>query len=136
MSELLRVLTEDDVDDDTLAEAAAAAEAVLETRDIEAEGVAPVLHAGAREAGQRAIDDALTSEPDLELILSPIHGDSRRLQITSNPDSGAPFVLTEAEWTGCAWNHNGTEGLDRVEIDGEIWHETDAADSVEPEAGP
>ncbi len=136
MSELLRVLADEDVDDDALQEAAAAAFAVLETRDIEFEGVAPVLREDARDAGQRPIDDALANGPDLELILSPVHGDSRRLQITPNPDSGAPFVLTEAEWTGCAWSHNGTEGLDRVEIDGEEWHEADAADSVEPEAGP
>ncbi len=88
MSELLRVLTDEDVDDEALQEAAAAAHAVLETRDTEVEGVAPVLREDAREAGQRAIDEALTSEPDLELILSPVHGDSRRLQITPNPDSG------------------------------------------------
>jgi len=136
MSELLRVLAEEDIDDDTLAEAAAAAEAVLETRDIDVEGVAPVLREDARDAGQRAIDDALTSEPELELIISPVHGDSRRLQITPNPDSGAPYLLTEAEWTGCAWSHNDTEGLDRVETDGEEWHEADAADGVEPEVGP
>ncbi len=135
MSELLRVLANEDVDDEALQEAAAAAHAVLETRDIAVEGVAPVRHDGAREACQRAIDDALTGESDLELILSPVHGDSRRLQITSNPDSGAPYLLTEAEWTGCAWSPSGTEPLDRVEIDGDVWHEADA-DSVEPEVGP
>jgi len=59
MSELLRVLAEGDVDDDALQEAAAAAYAVLEARDVDVEGVAPVLHGDAGEAGQGAIDDAI-----------------------------------------------------------------------------
>ncbi len=59
MSELLRVLTEEDVDDDALQEAAAAAYAVLQARDVDAEGVAPVLREGANDAGQQAIDDAI-----------------------------------------------------------------------------
>lgn len=59
MSELLRVLTQEDVDDEPLQEAAAAAHAVLEARGVDVEGVAPVLHEGAGEAGQQAIDDAL-----------------------------------------------------------------------------
>jgi len=64
MSELLRVLAAEDIDDDALQEAAAAAYAVLETRDVDVEGVAPVLHEGAGEAGQQAIDDAVQEGND------------------------------------------------------------------------
>jgi len=138
MSELLRVLADGDVDDEALQEAAAAAEAVLDTRGVDVEGVAPVFHAGAREAGQRAIDDVVAGgEPELDIKLTPVHGDTRRLEIGPNPDPGAPYLLDEASWTGCAWSHDGTEELRRVEIDGDVWHEADARDGVaEGEAGP
>jgi len=44
----------------TLTEAANAAYAVLQARDVDVEGVAPVLQEGAVEAGQQAIDGAVT----------------------------------------------------------------------------
>jgi len=137
MSELLRVLVDEDVDDEALQEAAAAAHAVLETRDIDVEGVAPVLHEGAREAGQRAIDEAVDSRegPRLTLVLSPPNGTSRRLRIRPHPDPGLPALLREDEWGGCSWRAQGSEALERVEIDGDVWHEADA-DAVEPEVGP
>ncbi|MFW5918532.1 MAG: hypothetical protein ACOCR0_03510 [Haloferacaceae archaeon] len=133
MPELGRVLAEADVDDDALQEAAAAAYAVLEARDVDTEGVAPVLHEDAHTAGQQAIDRAVTGEPTHELVVAPVHGDARRYRISPNPDPGAPYLLTEAHWTGCAWRHAGTEDLARVEIDGDAWHE---ADAVETTRGP
>jgi len=138
MSELLRVLTDEDVDDEALQEAAAVAHAVLEARGVDLEGVAPVLHEEAADAGQRAIDEAVAGgDPSHELIVSPVHGDTRRYRVGPNPDPGAPYLLTEASWTGCAWSHSGTEALRRVEIDGAVWHEADARDGVtETEAGP
>ncbi len=138
MSELLRVLADEHVDDEALREAAAAAEAVLEVRDADVEGVAPVLHEGAADAGQRAIDDAVAGcEPELELILSTTAGQARRQQIRPHPDPGAAYLLEEAEWTGCSWRPAGSEALTRVEVDGEVWHEADARDGVvEGEAGP
>jgi hypothetical protein len=75
--------------------------------------------------------------PDLELILSTARGQTRRQRIRPNPDPGAPYLLTEAQWTGCAWRRAGSEQLDRVEIDGDVWHEADAVDgAAETEAGP
>jgi len=69
-----------------------------------------------------------TAEPVLDVKLTPVHGDTRRLEVGPNPDPGAPYLLTEASWTGCAWSHDGTEAVRRVEVDGEIWHEADAVD--------
>ncbi|WP_049979344.1 hypothetical protein [Halolamina rubra] len=137
MSELLRVLAEEDVDDEALQEAAAAAHAVLETRDIGVEGVAPVLHEDARDAGQRAIDEAVDGRdaPRLTLVLSPPTGTSRRLRIRPHPDPGLPALLREDEQDGCSWRTQGSEALEGVEIDGDVWHEADA-DGVEPEVGP
>jgi len=137
MSELLRVLTDEAVDDDALQAAAAAAGAVLDAHGVDTEGVAPVRHEQAAAAGERAIDEALAGDgPDLELILSPIHGDSRRLQIAPNPDPGAPFLLSKSRYTGCAWDPTGTEGLTRVEIDGTEWHEADRDGAARSYRGP
>lgn len=127
MSDLLRVLADEDVDDDALQEAAAAAYAILEARGVDVEGVAPVLHADDREAGQAAIDQAVTDgDPETTVIVSPVNGDARRLRIRPNPDPGTAYLLFEDRWTGCAWVPCGVEDLQRVEVDGDVWHEADA----------
>lgn len=125
MSELLRVLAEEDVDDETLTEAANAAFAVLEARDVDVEGVAPVLNQDAGEAGQEAIDEALRGDgPETTLVLSPVTGPARRLRIRETDQPGAPYVLEEDVWTGCAWRPIGREELERVELDGEEYEGT------------
>jgi len=112
MSELLRVLADEDVDDEALQEAAAAAEAVLEVRGVDVEAVVP----------------GPATREELELIVTPVNGDTRRTEISPNPDPGPPFVLSEGRYTGCAWDPQGTERLERVELNGRVWHEADVAD--------
>lgn len=126
MSELLRVLG-DDVDDETLRAAADAAYAALEARGVDVEGVAPVLHEQAADAGQQAIDDAVTvsDEPATTLILSAANDRTRRLRIRPHPDPGVAGVLREDHRTDDDWQSVGVEQLDRVEIDGDAWHGTD-----------
>lgn len=72
--------------------------------------------------------------PELTLVLSAATGQTRRLRIRTNPDPGAPFLLHEDIWTGCAWAPQGTEQLTRVEIDGVAWHEADGG--AESTRGP
>lgn len=123
MSELLRVLTGESVDDDALQAAADAAFAALEEHGVNTEGVAPVRNEAASEAGQRAIDGVVgTGTPELELILSPIASDTRRLRIREAAEPGVPFALEQSEWTGCSFRAVGREQLDRVEIDSVAYH--------------
>jgi hypothetical protein len=75
--------------------------------------------------------------PELTLVLSTVGGQTRRLRIREAVEPGVAFALEEAEWTGCAFRVVGREQLDRVEIDGDVWHEADARDgSVEVDLGP
>lgn len=123
MSELLRALTDEDVDDEALQAAADAAFAALEEHGVNTEGVAPVRNEAASAAGQRAIDGVVGADgPELELILSPIASDARRLRIREAAEPGAAFALEESTWTGCAWRAVGREQLERVEIDGVAYH--------------
>jgi len=103
------------------------------------------LDSEANAQAQRIVDDLVRQqardgddrdEPELELIVSPIHGDSRRLRIQTAVEPGVAWALEEAEWTGCAWRPVGREQLDRVDIDGDVWHEADATSGQATTRGP
>lgn len=100
------------------------------------------LDGEAERTAQRIVDDmvreqarAAGSDRDLELTVTPVHGPTRRVAVLPNPDAGAPWVLCEAEKTEGDWSHQGTEGLERVELDGEEWPQS-VTSVTETEAGP
>jgi len=101
------------------------------------------LDAAANAQAQRIVDDLIRGQacatdgdqdaPEMTLILSPVAGPTRRQRIRPHPDPGVAYLLEEASWTGCDWRHAGSEDLERVGVDGEVWHE---ADLVEVGDGP
>jgi len=95
------------------------------------------LDSEANATAQRIVDDLIREQAraeatgdELELVLSTTSGQTRRQRIRPHPDPGVGYLLEEAEWTGCAWRHAGSEDLTRVEVDGDVWHEAEAATGV------
>lgn len=80
--------------------------------------------------------EADRDDPELTLVLSTAGGQTRRLRIREAVEPGVAYALEEAEWTGCSFRVVGREQLDRVEIDGDVWHEADRTGAQGCTRGP